>query len=274
VKLAYLPLLVLAATSGPLSCGGGDPPPDPESLAAAGSLPGDAPASPPPVGWVRAIGTEPFWALIVDDRGLRFLTPVDTAGIRFPPIAPTSAGDTLEWAGETARAQIDARIWPESCSDGMSDRIWSHAATVRIDGVLHAGCAERAPGDSPPDLFGEWTIVDHRIPGIAAMEAEQAIAWHGRSIRFGAEAATSGAVACDDPTYAYRTAPADSLLRGFRIAPSALGLPAPDLRIGLTEVLCGTDRWSALGGTLIWVARGRPYAPWDGVFFELRKAGT
>jgi uncharacterized membrane protein len=91
---------------------------------------------------LRALGTEPFWALDIDSTGLRFITPDDTSGIRFPPLVPTSSGDTVVWVGETERAAIDVRIWRERCSDGMSDRVYTFAATVRIAATTYRGCAD------------------------------------------------------------------------------------------------------------------------------------
>jgi len=93
---------------------------------------------------LRALGTEPFWGLDVDLRtGLRFTTPADTNGIRFPPNAPSIAGDTLVWMAETERAAIHVRIWPARCSDGMSDRVYPWTAIVRVAGTEYRGCADR-----------------------------------------------------------------------------------------------------------------------------------
>jgi uncharacterized membrane protein len=92
---------------------------------------------------LRALGTEPFWALDVDSSGLRYITPDDTSGIRFPPVAPIAAGDTMVWTGVTERAAIHVRIWREQCSDGMSDRIYTYAARVRVDTTEYKGCADR-----------------------------------------------------------------------------------------------------------------------------------
>jgi uncharacterized membrane protein len=97
----------------------------------------------------RALGTEPFWALDVDSTGLRFLTPDDTSGIRFPPIAPVVAADTVVWSGQTERAAIEVRIWPEKCSDGMSDREYPYAARVTISGTTYSGCADRRRAIAP-----------------------------------------------------------------------------------------------------------------------------
>ena|SRR5688572_22211389 len=93
---------------------------------------------------LRALGTEPFWALDIDSSGLRFTTPEDTSGTRFPPNAPSPiAGDTLVWMAETEMTAIHVRIWRESCSDGMSDRTYPYTAIVRVSGTTYRGCADR-----------------------------------------------------------------------------------------------------------------------------------
>lgn len=94
-------------------------------------------------GAFRALGTEPFWNLEIRSEGLRFITPDDTVGMRFPPITPTMVGDTTRWVGETERAPIDVRIWPARCSDGMSDRVWALTAVMTINQTVYRGCAER-----------------------------------------------------------------------------------------------------------------------------------
>ncbi len=94
----------------------------------------------------RALGTEPFWALDIDGRGLRFRTPDDTGGILWPAPGAAITGDTLRWTGETERGAIEARIWPARCSDGMSDRVWHHKARVGVEGTAYRGCAESREG--------------------------------------------------------------------------------------------------------------------------------
>jgi uncharacterized membrane protein len=89
----------------------------------------------------RVVGTEPFWALEINATGLRFVTPEDTAGARYPMSSPVSSGDTLRWHATMGGRTLDARVWPAACSDGMSDRIWTHRALVRVDSVTYRGCA-------------------------------------------------------------------------------------------------------------------------------------
>ena len=91
----------------------------------------------------RAAGTEPFWALEITAGRLVFRTPEDTAGIRFPHAARTTLGDTLRWTDAQGARSIEARVWAGQCSDGMSDRAWTHRAVVRVDTLTYRGCADQ-----------------------------------------------------------------------------------------------------------------------------------
>lgn len=129
--------LVLASTM--LACRDMPPPADSTAVAAPAGSTGVSTAEP-----LRALGTEPFWALDIDSAGLRFTTPDDTAGMRFPPNAPSPiAGDTLVWMAETETGAIHVRIWPERCTDGMSDREYPYTAIVRVAVTTYRGCADR-----------------------------------------------------------------------------------------------------------------------------------
>lgn len=90
----------------------------------------------------RAFGNEPFWSVTVSDEGLRFDSPADSAGVRFPAVPPVASGDTLRWVSKSDRGSIDVRVWPGTCSDGMSDHLWTHASAVRLNETSYLGCAE------------------------------------------------------------------------------------------------------------------------------------
>ena len=92
---------------------------------------------------LRALGTEPFWALDIDTGGLKFITPDDTSGIRFPSTAPTISADTVVWSLQAEHGTIEARVWAEKCSDGMSDREYPFASQVIVHGTTYRGCADR-----------------------------------------------------------------------------------------------------------------------------------
>lgn len=89
----------------------------------------------------HAVGNEPFWSLEITASVLRFRTPEDTAGVLFPQEGRSVAGDTLIWSGSAGNRTIEARVWPAKCSDGMSDRVWTYRAIVRVDTVSYRGCA-------------------------------------------------------------------------------------------------------------------------------------
>lgn len=92
----------------------------------------------------QLIGTEPFWGLRIDGDGMTFTTPVDTAGERFPASTPVMVGDTLRWNSlDRAGRMVEALVVPATCSDGMSDKQWSHRAQLTIGRDRYEGCAER-----------------------------------------------------------------------------------------------------------------------------------
>jgi uncharacterized membrane protein len=90
----------------------------------------------------RAVGNEPFWSVVIDAKGLRFVSPEDSAGVSFPAVEPVASGDTLRWASKNEYGRIVVIIWPDSCSDGMSDRVWSHSSAVTLNETSYVGCAE------------------------------------------------------------------------------------------------------------------------------------
>ncbi len=116
------------------------------ALAATNALP-----SPSEIGAFHAIGTEPFWGVVISDSGIKFTTPESPDGTRFPPVLPSLEGTTYRWASETPAPdahRISVTIVEKTCSDGMSDKVWSHAAAVRFDDRDLEGCAERGLGPS------------------------------------------------------------------------------------------------------------------------------
>ena len=92
---------------------------------------------------LRALGTEPFWALDIESSQVRFRTPDDTAGVVFPAPTRTLAGDTVRWSTQRDTLRIEARVWPGTCSDGMSDRQYPYTASVMFTGTIYSGCADR-----------------------------------------------------------------------------------------------------------------------------------
>jgi uncharacterized membrane protein len=47
------------------------------------------------------------------------------------------------WTDVAGARSIEALVWPGQCSDGMSDRAWTHRAAVRVDTLTYRGCADQ-----------------------------------------------------------------------------------------------------------------------------------
>lgn len=90
------------------------------------------PAPPPPY---HALGTEPFWNLLIDEHDLTFTQP-DAAPIqqRTPPVIHGFAGEIYQ------TPRINVNIVHARCSDGMSDRVYPDKVQVTVDGRRFNGC--------------------------------------------------------------------------------------------------------------------------------------
>lgn len=91
---------------------------------------------------IRALGTEPFWALDVTEAGDLKLTGVDrpeTVAPR-PTRAAGPAGTVLSGRAGDGR-ELTLTLAPGPCSDGMSDRTYPLTAVVALAGETLKGCA-------------------------------------------------------------------------------------------------------------------------------------
>lgn len=133
-----------------------------------------------------------------------------------------------------------------------------------------------APGHAVPDqarpVLGEWVVAGHRFGAIAALDDTGAARLHGREVSYGDAHANSGADSCGAPRYhvAQRNV-VETLLADYRTSPIALGLDqGAGAQVTVIEVEC-TPPWVTLGSHLLVMPDGLVLAPWDGVFFELRR---
>lgn len=106
----------------------------------ASTAPADAPASAPPgpdfSGDFNLVGTEPFWGGKIRGDGLTLSRPGQ------PEVSATNAGVRVEGdVGVWGAGHLVIRLTPEACSDGMSDRTYSHRAEVTFNGKVLKGCA-------------------------------------------------------------------------------------------------------------------------------------
>ena len=91
---------------------------------------------PPPAAPYRALGTEPFWNVLIDQHHVTFIEPDQAQPLRDPRPQPTvtPAGQTYQ----TARMTII--IARGTCSDGMSDRVYPDIVRVTVNGRQLSGC--------------------------------------------------------------------------------------------------------------------------------------
>src|SRR3954453_21501523 len=107
-KLALLPLVPLAALAGCYAFREAPPPP------------------PPPY---HAVGNEPFWNLLIDERNITFVQP-DAQPVTQPAVRPI-----IGFAGEIYQTpRLNVNVVHTRCSDGMSDRVYPDKVQVTVDG--------------------------------------------------------------------------------------------------------------------------------------------
>jgi uncharacterized membrane protein len=95
---------------------------------------GDPP--PAPVAPYRALGTEPFWNLIIDNQELTFI-PSEGAQVRQP--RPQAIIGVAGEIYQTPRINVNI-VRGQRCSDGMSDRVYPDKVQVDVDGRRFEGC--------------------------------------------------------------------------------------------------------------------------------------
>lgn len=172
---------------------------------------------------------------------------------------------------------------PSLSAERLSCRLaaWMFAAVVMFGGACGRGESgppeTSAPAVSEADLFlldltGVWTVVGHHMPGTSAMADADAKAWTGQTIRLAEDEAISGSERCAAPIYATRVVATDEFLaQQFHLPPRSLSPLAEARNIAVLETSCDSRSWTAMGARLIAVHADRALAPWDGVFFEMKR---
>ena len=206
----------------------------------------------------------------------------------------TIAGDTITFGGvastkmacandaandqETAYFQLlqDAERYE---IDGQTLRIFSKGqseplrfvaaeATPRQSGIAPT----RGPAGPVPTLTGIWTVVGHHMAGASALSDDEARARHGQTLRLTTGSATAAGERCREPGYSSNRVAADAWLASeYKLARGDLKPIGSRSQIHVMRVTCGGSPWSAFGNQLIELDRDRALAPWDGVFFELKR---
>jgi uncharacterized membrane protein len=107
----------------------------PAILALAVAVAACAPLPPPPAAPYHALGTEPFWNLLIDEHDITFVEP------EAQPIKQRTPKVIVGIAGEIYQTpRINVNIVHGQCSDGMSDRVYPDKVQVTVDGRHFNGC--------------------------------------------------------------------------------------------------------------------------------------
>ena len=94
-----------------------------------------APLPPPPPPPYHAVGTEPFWDVLIDEHDVTFTL----SGSQ--PIRQPTPKVIIGIAGEIYQTpRINVNIVHAQCSDGMSDRVYPDKVQVTVDGHRFNGC--------------------------------------------------------------------------------------------------------------------------------------
>ena len=90
---------------------------------------------PPPPPPYHALGTEPFWSLLIDEHNL-------TLTLSGMPVVTQPTPQVIHgFAGEIYQTpRINVNIVHGQCSDGMSDRVFPDKVQVTVDGRRFNGC--------------------------------------------------------------------------------------------------------------------------------------
>jgi len=92
---------------------------------------------------MRLVGTEPFWGGTVSDA-LITVEGADRPSLRMPAGERRVTGAGVSWRTRTAAGsptEVVVTLTPETCSDGMSDRVYPFRAEVALGAEVLRGCA-------------------------------------------------------------------------------------------------------------------------------------
>jgi uncharacterized membrane protein len=104
-------------------------------ITSAAALAACAPLPPPPPPPYHALGTEPFWNLLIDEHDVTFTEP------EAQPVRQPTPQVIHGIAGEIYRTpRIHVNIVHAQCSDGMSYRVYPDKVQVTVDGRHFSGC--------------------------------------------------------------------------------------------------------------------------------------
>lgn len=101
-------------------------------------------------GRLTLLGTEPFWGVEIENSGEATLTRIDHDAVHAGRVKREATADGARFTATADGETLSMTLKKETCSDGMSDRVYPYAAEVEWQGETLRGCAIR-PEDMRPE---------------------------------------------------------------------------------------------------------------------------
>ncbi|WP_447590513.1 COG3650 family protein [Aquipseudomonas campi] len=89
---------------------------------------------------LRASGNEPDWSVNVTGKGLALMRPGQPP-LALPYLEETLPDGSFNLSSEANGQRFELWVAPQRCTDTMSGAIQHLSAELRLDGVVHRGCA-------------------------------------------------------------------------------------------------------------------------------------
>lgn len=91
---------------------------------------------------VFAIGNEPFWRVEFDNKdSISFSLPDWNHPIKLKAGSSFNSNDSIGYVAKNDSSEIRVTIFPQFCSDGMSDFVYRNKARVQFNQKVYNGCA-------------------------------------------------------------------------------------------------------------------------------------
>ncbi len=94
----------------------------------------------------KAVGTEPFWGVVVRNDSILVTSPEQPSGLAFGARAGVVRGILRIWRARSGTHALTIVAGRGSCGDGMSDAIYEFRVRVRLDGRHLRGCGGAKTG--------------------------------------------------------------------------------------------------------------------------------
>lgn len=88
-----------------------------------------------------AVGNEPFWSLEIDNEKMILFKMADWKKPVIVPVEkPVVSKDSTHYTLKTEGSLLRITVYPQFCSDGMSDFLYQYKVAVGFKGSVYKGC--------------------------------------------------------------------------------------------------------------------------------------